>query len=107
MSKYLVKYDELKAKNDYEKDLAKKMSDNVKLMEESIMNLEWKGPAKEKFVTSYKEYIEELKKIINDVVDCNQITETFYNNFSDGYNKIQSNLAKRQSEMGSKWKIVK
>ena len=107
MSKYSVKYDDLKTKNDYEKDLTKKMIDNVKNMENLIMNLEWSGSAKDKFVTSYKEYIEDLKGILNDITGCNQIAEAFYNNYNDGYNKIQSNLAKRQNEMGSKWKIEK
>ena len=104
MSRYLVKFNELKAKNDYERELIDTINECITNIEEAKLNLDWQGPARDSFIAVYDEYIDNLKLMYNDLISCVDVQDKFYNNFSGGYREIKKGFSDLKENMVTKWK---
>ena len=104
MARYLVKFDELNTKNNYERQLLNKIEEAILNIEQVKTNLDWEGPAFDKFISVYDEYVSELKDMLKYLKSCLNVTEKFYSNYNDGYNKIKKDFKNLQDEMVMKWK---
>lgn len=104
MARYLVKFNELKLKNDYERNLINKIEECKKNIEATKLNLDWEGPAKDKFIINLDNYVNELNNMIEKLKICLNVTEKYYTNYSEGYQNIKKGFANLQEEMVNGWK---
>lgn len=107
MARYLVKFSELKTKNENERRLIEQIEQCKNNIASAKLKLDWEGPAKEKFMITLDYYVNELNVMIEKLKACVNVTDSFYNNFSDGYNNIKKGFANLQDEMVNTWKIQK
>ena len=92
MGKYLVKINELDAKNRYINDIINKIEEDVINLSKLKNDIRWTSSSKDKFIIKYDEYVELLNKMINSLKSCLKVTEKFQSNFSNGYQHIDNNL---------------
>ena len=107
MSRYLVKFAELKEKNEDVKAQISKIEECIRTMEEAKLDLEWEGPSKEKFDAVYSDSLNKLNTMLANLKVILGVSEQFHTNFSEGYNKIQKGFSSLQDEMVMRWKIQK
>ena len=89
MGRYLVKINDLKNKNEYLKNKIQTIDDEINKLNKAQENVRWTGPARDKFMINYNNYIEELLKMSENLKKCLKVNEQFYNNYSGGYKKIK------------------
>ena len=104
MSRYLVKFDELNTKNNYLDELLEKLDECINNIESAKENIDWEGPAKEKFDLAYDNYLDEARDLYNNLVTCLNVSKAFHDNFNECYNKVQSRFSKLNDEMVIRWK---
>ena len=101
MSKYLVKLEELEEKNNNMEDLIQIIENSIMNMEKELLNMKWEGIAKERFLLSYNNYLEELKLINSNLKTSLNITNEFCSNYNEGFEKIKSGFKKLENEVKS------
>ncbi len=104
MARYLVKFNELKLKNDYERKLINKIEECKYNIENAKSNLDWEGPASNKFIINLDNYVNELNNMIEKLKICLNVTEKYYTNYGEGYQNIKKGFANLQEEMVNGWK---
>ncbi len=102
MSKYLVKFEELKFKNQNMKSVVKQIEECIDSIEKGKNKLDWNGPANDKFILAYDNYLLSLKKILNALTFCLMLTNSFYDNYSEAYEKIKKEFQKLHEELMEK-----
>ncbi len=104
MSGYLVKFDELNSKNIRLKELITKVEQCINNLEQSLIDIEWEGTARDDFFIAYNGYIDELKELHSNLITCLNVSNTYHNDFNEIYKNAQNKIRKLNDNMVTKWK---
>ena len=103
MGRYLVKINELNEKNNYIYETILQINESIKNIEHAKDNVKWVGLSQDKFMNKYSEYVESLNKMSKDLETCLNITKSFYNNYTIGYQDIKRDLKNVLSDLEKKY----
>ena len=94
--KYLVRTNELKEKVLYLEKQLDMLNEKIDYLNKVKSDIIWEGIARDKFIKKYDEYLNELNKISNNILNCIKFLSS-YDSFDNEYTRLKNKYANIQN----------